>query len=200
MTDFYGVLGISRNAKEEEIKKAYRKLAKKYHPDANLGDKEAESQFKKISEAYTILHNHKKRQIYNKVVDKTFGSYGMRNGDGKRLGRVEIKPFQDIDFFNMEKTKIKQIGICLAVIGITLVYQELDMGVKMTALAAGILTRVLLFIWHKKGQRGTEKQYRIEISMESEVISKTVLPCDEETALIRVKEKQPIIHFSLFIQ
>lgn len=61
MTDFYGVLGISRNAKEEEIKKAYRKLAKKYHPDANLGDKEAESQFKKISEAYTILHNHKKR-------------------------------------------------------------------------------------------------------------------------------------------
>lgn len=63
--DFYSVLGVSRTANGDEIKKAYRKLAMKYHPDKNPGDKKAEEQFKEISEAYEVLSDDKKRQMYD---------------------------------------------------------------------------------------------------------------------------------------
>lgn len=63
--DYYGVLGVDVTASEEEIKKNYRFLAKKYHPDSNLGDTEAEKKFKEVKEAYEILGNRKKRQIYD---------------------------------------------------------------------------------------------------------------------------------------
>ena len=66
MTDWYRVLQISRQASEGEIKSAYRKLAKKYHPDAHPGDAECESRFKEITEAYTILSDPKKHQGENK--------------------------------------------------------------------------------------------------------------------------------------
>ena len=59
--DYYEVLGLSKGASEEEIKKAYRKLAKQYHPDLNPGDKEAEAKFKEVNEAYTILTDKEKR-------------------------------------------------------------------------------------------------------------------------------------------
>jgi molecular chaperone DnaJ len=65
MTDYYQELGIAKNASQEEIKKAYRKNALKYHPDKNQGDPEAEKKFKKISEAYEVLSDEKKRQIYD---------------------------------------------------------------------------------------------------------------------------------------
>ena len=58
--DYYEVLGVDRNADEETIKKAYRKLAKKYHPDMNPGDKNAEAKFKEASEAYAVLSDPKK--------------------------------------------------------------------------------------------------------------------------------------------
>lgn len=63
--DYYSVLGLTRTAKQDEIKKAYRKLALLYHPDKNPGDKAAEDQFKKVSEAYDVLSNEKKRQMYD---------------------------------------------------------------------------------------------------------------------------------------
>ena len=63
--DYYEVLGVSKDADEDTLKKAYRKLAKKYHPDANPGDKEAEAKFKEASEAYSVLSDPQKRQQYD---------------------------------------------------------------------------------------------------------------------------------------
>ncbi len=71
--DYYKLLGVGKSASPEEIKKAYRKLALKHHPDRNKGNKEAEEQFKKISEAYAVLSDKEKRQQYD-----TVGSAGFQ--------------------------------------------------------------------------------------------------------------------------
>ena len=73
--DYYEVLGISKTASEDEIKKAYRKIAIKYHPDRNPGDKEAEEKFKEAAEAYNVLHDPQKRQQYDQ-----FGFNGPMGG------------------------------------------------------------------------------------------------------------------------
>ena len=70
--DYYEVLGVSRNATDEEIKKAYRKKAIQYHPDKNPGDKEAEEKFKEAAEAYDVLSNKEKRAKYDQ-----FGHAGL---------------------------------------------------------------------------------------------------------------------------
>ncbi len=75
--DYYEVLGISRNASPEEIKKAYRDLSKKYHPDRNPDDSSAEEKFKEIAEAYTVLSDAEKRKIYN-----NYGHEGVRGSSG----------------------------------------------------------------------------------------------------------------------
>ncbi len=75
--DYYELLGVSRTATDEEIKKAYRKLAMKYHPDRNQGDKEAETRFKEISEAYEVLSDAAKRQQYDR-----FGHDGIKSSFG----------------------------------------------------------------------------------------------------------------------
>src|SRR5690242_21176624 len=65
--DYYGALGVKKNASSEEIRKAFRKLARKYHPDVNPGDKSAEEKFKTISEANDVLSDPKKRKIYDQI-------------------------------------------------------------------------------------------------------------------------------------
>ncbi|MFH1940911.1 MAG: molecular chaperone DnaJ [bacterium] len=75
--DYYEVLGVGRNADSEEIKKAYRKLAMDYHPDRNPGNEEAEEKFKEAAEAYEILNNSEKRQLYDR-----YGHDGLKGGIG----------------------------------------------------------------------------------------------------------------------
>ncbi|MBO6079393.1 MAG: DnaJ domain-containing protein, partial [Bacteroidales bacterium] len=72
--DYYEVLGVTKEASADEIKKAYRKLAMKYHPDRNPGDKEAEEKFKEAAEAYDVLSNPDKKARYDQ-----FGHAGMGN-------------------------------------------------------------------------------------------------------------------------
>ena len=78
--DYYQTLGVDRNASEKDIKSAYRKLARKYHPDVNPGDKSAEEKFKEVSEAYEVLSDKDKRTKYRPIrpVLGAGGSAGSR--------------------------------------------------------------------------------------------------------------------------
>lgn len=78
--DYYEVLGVSKNASDDEIKKAYRKLAVKYHPDKNPGDKEAEEKFKEISEAHEVLSDKQKRARYDQFGHAGVGGAGAAGG------------------------------------------------------------------------------------------------------------------------
>ncbi|MCI6163689.1 MAG: molecular chaperone DnaJ [Lachnospira sp.] len=90
--DYYEVLGVSKDADEATIKKAYRQLAKKYHPDMNPGDKEAEKKFKEASEAYAVLSDADKRRQYDQ-----FGHAAFENGGGGASGAGGF----DFDFGDM---------------------------------------------------------------------------------------------------
>lgn len=85
--DYYKALGVDKNASDEDVKKAYRKLALKYHPDKNPGDKKAEENFKKISEAYAVLSNKEKRQQYD--------SFGSQEAFSRSFSQEDI--FRGVD-------------------------------------------------------------------------------------------------------
>ena len=111
--DYYEVLGVSKTATEEEIKKAYRVLAKKYHPDANPGDKEAEKKFKEASEAYAVLSDQEKRSQYDQ-----FGHAAFDGANGFGAGGCDINSadFSDIfgdifgDFFGGGGSRTRRSG------------------------------------------------------------------------------------------
>lgn len=94
--DYYEVLGVSRSASEDEIKKAYRKLAVKYHPDKNPGDHEAEDKFKEAAEAYEVLSNPQKRQQYDQFGHNApGGGFGGGYGGGMNMDDI-FSQFGDI--------------------------------------------------------------------------------------------------------
>src|SRR5687768_5123783 len=81
--DFYEILGVGRKADEKELKAAYRKLAKQYHPDANPGDKTVDHKFKEINEAYDVLKDPQKKAAYDRFGHQAFeGGMGAGAGPG----------------------------------------------------------------------------------------------------------------------
>src|SRR5688500_13404966 len=87
--DFYKVLGVAENASSPEIKKAYRKLAKQYHPDANPNDAAAAERFKEVSEAYSVLSDEDKRKQYDQM--RKYGAFAGMAG-GARPGKGGFPP------------------------------------------------------------------------------------------------------------
>jgi molecular chaperone DnaJ len=79
--DYYDILGVKKGATEDEIKKAYRKLAKKHHPDVNKGNKDSENKFKELSEAYAVLSDREKREQYDRLGKEAF-NFGGPGGQG----------------------------------------------------------------------------------------------------------------------
>ena len=93
--DYYDILGVNKSASKDEIKKAYRTTAFKYHPDKNSGDKKAEEKFKEASEAYGVLSDDQKKSNYDQ-----FG-HASSQGGGQGFGGFDASSFSDIfeDFF-----------------------------------------------------------------------------------------------------
>src|ERR1039458_7638337 len=114
--DYYGVLGVSRDAKPDEIRKAYRHLARKHHPDVNPGNKGAEEKFKQLSEAYEILSDEKKRKIYDQ-----YGFYADNlppggYGPGPVSGGASYSPPPGVDFSGFDFSHMDE-GCCDSVGG-----------------------------------------------------------------------------------
>jgi len=108
--DYYEVLGVHRNADAGEIKSAYRKVAMKYHPDRNPGDKQAEENFKEAAEAYSVLSDQNKRQIYDQ-----FGHRGLEGMTGGASGGFEdiFSSFGDIfeEFFGFRSGRSSRTSV-----------------------------------------------------------------------------------------
>src|SRR5437667_8348407 len=93
--DYYQMLGVPKNAPAAEVKKAYRKLAQKLHPDANPGNKDAEDRFKEISAAHDVLGDADKRKQYDQVREMASSGFAGTGPGGRRV-RVEGFPFEDL--------------------------------------------------------------------------------------------------------
>ncbi len=137
--DYYSILGISRNASEREIKQAYRKLARQYHPDVNSGDKSAEARFKRINEAYEVLSDKEKRRKYDQFGDQ------WQYADQFAQARRQQTPFRDFS----------QAG------GQSFRFEEADLGSLFDGLFGGGIRRRQV-----RPRRGKDIRHPIEVTLE----------------------------------
>lgn len=113
-SDYYATLGVDKSASEQEVRKAYRKLAKQYHPDTNPGDQVAEKKFKEINEAYEVLSDKDKRARYDQLganwnqygdLGDIFSAFGGRPGARQGKHRVEFgSQIFDLNFSDFFET------------------------------------------------------------------------------------------------
>jgi molecular chaperone DnaJ len=141
--DYYNILGVKRNASEQEIKQAYRRLARKHHPDVNPGDKSAEAKFKEINEAYEVLSDKENRKKYDKYGDQ------WQYADQFEQARRQQTPFRDFG----------QSG------GTTSFYfGEDDMGGLFDELFRGAGTRT--YTRRAQPRRGRDIQSTVEVTLD----------------------------------
>src|SRR3990167_3327535 len=132
--DYYEVLGVNRNADQNEIKKSYRKLAMKYHPDRNPDNKEAEEHFKEIQKAYEILSDSSKRSAYD------------------QFGHAGVDP-------SMQQPGGRGFG------GFGDVFEDIFENIFSSGRGGSRQTR---------GQRGSDLQYNIQLTLEEAALGKTI--------------------------
>lgn len=103
MDNYYKVLGVEQNATAEEIKKVYRKLAKKYHPDTNFGNAQAEEMFKKITQAYEVLSDDKSREKYDRELNGKTSNFenNTKTSRNKKTGNINEEIFNKFNGFNV---------------------------------------------------------------------------------------------------
>jgi molecular chaperone DnaJ len=141
MSDYYEILGVGREAGEDEIKKAYRRMAQKYHPDKNPGDKDAEQKFKELAEAYEVLRDPQKRAQYDR-----FGKSGLNGAAGPGGFEFDLSdalrtfmsgfggfgsPFEDFFGTGTRRRRSVQTGGDLRVT-LPLTYEEIAEGAEKT--------------------------------------------------------------------
>ena len=138
--DYYSLLGVNRSASEREIKQAFRRLARKYHPDVNPGDKSAEARFKEINEAYEVLSDKEKRQKYDQFGDQ------WQYADQFTRARQQQTPFWDVS----------QAGS-----GQRFHFEEADLGSLFSDLfGGGAGTRRV------RPRRGQDVEHPVEVTLE----------------------------------
>jgi molecular chaperone DnaJ len=108
--DYYHVLGVAKNASQAEIKKAYRKLAQRYHPDANPGDTSAEERFKEISAAYDVIGDEEKRKQYDQVREMAASGFGGGGGGGFPGGGFPGGGFPGGGFSGGQRVRVEDLG------------------------------------------------------------------------------------------
>jgi molecular chaperone DnaJ len=148
MADYYDVLGVSRSASQEEIKKAYRKKAVEYHPDKNPGDPEAEKQFKAVSEAYQVLSDPQKREVYDH-----YGAQGL-------AGAAAGGPGAAAAFGSMEEALRTFMGAFGGGGGLDSIFESFFGGGPAEAhgVRQGASKRLSLTITFEEAAKGIEKE------------------------------------------
>lgn len=192
--DYYEVLGVSKGASDDELKKAYRKLAKKYHPDLNPGDKEAEAKFKEANEAYEMLSDKDKRARYDQFghagVDPNFGAGG---GFGGGADGFDFGDFGDIfsnlgDIFGFGGGTTRRNGPTRGSdihLHLTISFEEAAKGCKKTVESSRVQTcGECGGSGAKKGTKAEECSYchgtgNVKVSQRTPIgIISTSRPCD----------------------
>ena len=128
--DYYEVLGLSKGADAGSIKKAYRKLAKKYHPDTNQGDKQAEKKFKEVTEAYTVLSDPEKKKMYDQ-----FGhGHLIREHRLIRLAKIhQAIRFREVLITELIRTETADIRSTILRVEIWTIFSEICLIIFFTA-------------------------------------------------------------------